>query len=90
MATAWPWPYPSTYKQSGSHVPRLTVKMNRADPFFERDATGWQFIDLNTGNVDLHYSLTSNTPRSVAFDTKDKQPEDTRYQSDQIPPQVHY
>lgn len=39
MATAWPWPYPSTYRQAASHVPKLTVKMNRADPFFERDAT---------------------------------------------------
>jgi len=41
MATAWPWPYPSTYSQASSHLPKLTVEMNRAAPFFERDATGW-------------------------------------------------
>ncbi|HHJ17121.1 MAG TPA: serine/threonine protein phosphatase, partial [Gammaproteobacteria bacterium] len=39
MATAWPWPYPSTYRQQASYLPKLTVDMNRADPFFERDAT---------------------------------------------------
>ncbi len=47
MATAWPWPYPQSYAQAESHLPKLTVPMNRADPFFERDATGWQFIDLD-------------------------------------------
>jgi len=90
MATAWPWPYPTSYKQSASHVPKLTVKMNRADPFFERDATGWQFIDLNSGNVDVQYSLTENTPRTVAFDEKKERPKDSQYQAGTIPPQEHY
>ena len=90
MATAWPWPYPSTYAQAPSHLPKLTVEMNRADPFFERDATGWQFIDMNSGNVDVQYSLTDNTPRTVAFNAKTKQPEDARYQKKRIPPQEHY
>ena len=61
MATAWPWPYPSTYAQVEQHLPKLTVPMNRADPFFERDATGWQFINVATGNVDLRYNLYNNT-----------------------------
>lgn len=92
MATAWPWPYPATYAQAETHLPKLTVEMNRADPFFERDATGWQFIDLQTGNADLHYLLPDNQNRVVAFNTETGQPVDTRYQepSARIPPQTHY
>jgi len=92
MATAWPWPYPSTYKQQASYLPKLTVDMNRADPFFERDATGWQFIDLHDGNADLHYLLPGNRNRSVVFDSKAGHPVDTRYQADEdrTPPQKHY
>jgi 3',5'-cyclic AMP phosphodiesterase CpdA len=92
MATAWPWPYPSTYRQVESYLPRLTVEMNRANPFFERDATGWQFINLHTGNVDMSYMLPGNTNRVVAFDTATGKPVDTRYQTvaNRIPPQVHY
>ncbi len=90
MATAWPWPYPATYSQVASHLPKLTVPMNRADPFFERDATGWQFIDVHSGRVSLHYSLPDNAPRTVAFDEKLGKPVDTRYQEREIPPQQHY
>lgn len=92
MATAWPWPYPSTYTQEASYLPKLTVEMNRADPFFERDATGWQFINMHTGNVDVHYSLPDNANRVVAFNEDKGHPEDTKYQSEaeQIPPQEHY
>ncbi|MFB3786862.1 MAG: metallophosphoesterase [bacterium] len=92
MATAWPWPYPQSYKQAESHLPKLTVPMNRADPFFERDANGWQLIDLKNGRVALHYNLWNNTNRTVAFNPETKQPEDTVYQSPdhRIPPQTHY
>ncbi|NOT66892.1 MAG: twin-arginine translocation signal domain-containing protein [Methylophilaceae bacterium] len=92
MATAWPWPYPSTYAQAEQYLPKLTVEMNRADPFFERDATGWQLINVATGNVDLHYSLSNNTSRTVAFNSKTGQPEDTSYQAPEkrIPPQSHF
>jgi 3',5'-cyclic AMP phosphodiesterase CpdA len=92
MATAWPWPYPSSYSQVESHMPKLTVAMNRADPFFERDATGWQFIDVNSGNVDMTYLLPNNQNRKVGFDKKSGQPVDEKYQAmaDQIPPQKHY
>ncbi|NQV20928.1 MAG: metallophosphoesterase [Rhodospirillales bacterium] len=92
MATAWPWPYPSTYAQAGVHVPKLTVPMNRADPFFERDATGWQYIDVYSGNVSLSYSLPENGRRRVAFNTKTGQPEDTAFQDpdSRIPPQTHF
>lgn len=92
MSTAWPWPYPSTYAQAEQYLPKLTVPMNRADPFFERDATGWQFINMSNGNIDMHYDLFSNTSRTVAFNTKTGEPEDTAFQSadQRIPPQTHY
>jgi len=92
MATAWPWPYPSTYAQAEQYLPKLTVPMNRADPFFERDATGWQFINVANGHVDLHYLLPENTDRSVGFDKAAKKPVDAEYQSEgaRIPPQSHF
>jgi hypothetical protein len=92
MATAWPWPYPSTYTQQESYLPKLTVDMNRADPFFERDATGWQFINLHSGNVDVHYTLPDNEARVVAFDEKLGHPVDTKYQAvaNRTSPQKHY
>jgi len=90
MATAWPWPYPSTYKQAVSHLPKLTVEMNRADPFFERDATGWQMIDIHSGNADLHFALPNNNSRTVAFNKKTGRPEDAEYQGKIILPQIHY
>lgn len=92
MATAWPWPYPSTFVHADQHLPVLTVPMNRADPFFERDATGWQYINVNTGNVTAHYQLPNNTNRVVAFNKKTGKPEDASYQGkgNRIPPQDHY
>lgn len=92
MATAWPWPYPATYAQAPSHLAKLTVPMNRADPFFERDATGWQFIDVHSGNVDLRYTLYDNTNRVVAFNEQSGRPEDQAFQdpSARIPLQQHY
>jgi 3',5'-cyclic AMP phosphodiesterase CpdA len=92
MATAWPWPYPSSYAQIQSHVPKLTVPMNRADPFFERDATGWQLIDLETGRATMRYNLYNNENRTVAYNPKAGRPEDQTFQkqSRRIPPQVHF
>lgn len=92
MATAWPWPYPRTYAQATSHLAKLTVPMNRADPFFERDGTGWQFIDLHSGNVDLHYNLYDNTNRLVVFNAQSGQPQDAMFQDPAagIPAQRHY
>ena len=92
MATAWPWPYPQSYAQATQALPKLTIPMNRADPFFERDATGWQFIDVNTGRVALKYNLYNNTNRVVGFNLKTGQPEDSLFQDParMIDPQVHY
>ena len=92
MATAWPWPYPESYAQAEVNWPKLTVPMNRANPFFERDATGWQFVDVGAGRVDLDYNLYDNTNRRVAFNREKGRPEDTVYQDParRIPPQPHY
>ncbi|HNR23206.1 MAG TPA: metallophosphoesterase [Steroidobacteraceae bacterium] len=92
MATAWPWPYPETYAQAESHLPKLTVHMNRADPFFERDATGWQFIDVHTGRAATHFNLYNNKVRTVAFNAASGRPEDTAYQDPaaRIAPQSHF
>ncbi|MFH0944121.1 MAG: metallophosphoesterase [Planctomycetota bacterium] len=92
MATAWPWPYPQSYAQAKSSLPELTIPMNRADPFFERDATGWQLIDLNSGRVTMRYNLHNNKSRTVAFNPSTGQPEDSVYQDreSRISPQDHY
>jgi 3',5'-cyclic-AMP phosphodiesterase len=92
MATAWPWPYPQSYAQAKQAMPKITVPMNRADPFFERDGTGWQFVDLNTGRIVMEYNLYSNTSRIVAFNPATGQPEDRVFQtpSKRIPAQIHY
>ncbi|KAA0253095.1 serine/threonine protein phosphatase [Acidobacteria bacterium ACD] len=92
MATAWPWPYPQSYAQAQHLLPKLTVPMNRADPFFERDATGWQFVDLGSGRVAMEYNLYNNTNRKVAFDPAKGHPVDGAFQDParQVPPQTHY
>lgn len=90
MATSWPWPYPSTYSKAEQYLPKLTVEMNRADPFFERDATGWQLINIANGNAVLNYQLPENKPRNVGFNPKTKRPEDSQYQQQRIEPQIHY
>jgi 3',5'-cyclic AMP phosphodiesterase CpdA len=92
MATAWPWPYPQSYAQAASYLPKLTVPMNRADPFFERDATGWQFIDLASGRPEFSFNLYNNSVRKVAWNPATGQPEDSLYQAEsaRIPPQAHY
>lgn len=92
MATAWPWPYPQSYAQAEINWPEITVPMNRADPFFERDATGWQTIDMANGRVSLAYNLYSNTNRTVAYNPATARPEDSEFQraDNRIPPQEHY
>jgi len=70
----------------------MTVPMNRADPFNERDATGWQFVDVHTGRVAVNYTLYDNKNRTVAFNAATGRPEDLEYQhpARRIPPQHHY
>ncbi len=92
MSTAWPWPYPVSYAQKPNAVPKLTVFMNRADPHSERDGTGWGWLDLDDGRVNMHYELWENSPRTVRFDPAKGHPADTVYQdpAKRIPPQEHY
>jgi len=92
MATAWPWPYPESYVHADVKWPNMTVPMNRADPFFERDATGWQMVDLDRGRVGLRYNLYDNTDRTVAYNRDTGRPEDMDFQdeADRVPPQTHY
>ena len=92
MATAWPWPYPESYAQAQHAMPELTVRMNRADPFFERDATGWQRIEHDGARVALRYNLYNNTNRTVAFNPRTGRPEDTQFQDParRIPAQEHF
>jgi len=92
MATAWPWPYPQSYAQAEVKWPSITVPMNRADPFFERDATGWQFVDMGSGRAMMEFNLSNNTSRRVGFDKATGKPQDDVYQdpAKRIPPQTHY
>jgi hypothetical protein len=92
MATAWPWPYPQSYAQAEVKWPSITVPMNRADPFFERDATGWQFVDMASGRAMMEFNLSNNTSRRVGFDKATGKPQDSVFQdpAKRIPPQTHY
>jgi 3',5'-cyclic AMP phosphodiesterase CpdA len=61
LSTAWPWPY------APQGLPRLTVRMNRSDPFDEFDGTGDGTVDVaKAGRVDKNYNLWSRNPVKVA------------------------
>ncbi len=92
MSTAWPWPYPVSYSQLPNAVPRITVFMNRADPFKERDGTGWSYLDIQDGYPTQYYQLWENAPRTVYYDPQLGYPVDRDYQDParRIPPQEHY
>jgi Icc protein len=91
MATAWPWPYPVSYSQQPNRVPEMTVFMNRADPFKERDGTGWGAIDMD-GGMAHHYELWENSSRTVQKTGTMKRPEDAKFQDParRLPAQTHY
>lgn len=60
LSTAWPWPYAPT------GLPKLTVQMNRPDPFNNFDGCGTGHIDvLSSGMVDKIYSLWDRHPITV-------------------------
>ncbi|HST20574.1 MAG TPA: metallophosphoesterase [Blastocatellia bacterium] len=61
LSTAWPWPY------APSGLPRLTVQMNRPDPFNQTDGMGDGVIRLRkTGRVDMQYDLWNRNPLIVS------------------------
>ena len=58
LSTAWPWPY------APQGLPKLTVRMNRADPFDEFDGCGDGFVDvLEAGHVDKQLQPLEPQPR---------------------------
>jgi 3',5'-cyclic AMP phosphodiesterase CpdA len=75
LSTAWPWPY------APSGLPRLTVQMNRPDPFNAFDGCGnGRFDVLASGMVDKLYNLWNRDPVTVRASylasngTKDRPP----------------
>ena len=62
LSTAWPWPY------APEGLPKLTLQMERADPFNQLDACGDGRVDvLKNGQVDKHYNLWDRNVRSVSY-----------------------
>ncbi len=63
LSTAWPWPY------APEGMPKLTVQMDRPDPFNQFDGTGWGTVDtLADGNVNKTYRLWDRNPMLVTYE----------------------
>ena len=61
LSTAWPWPY------APSGLPKLTVPMNRSDPFNQTDGMGDGTVRVNqSGHVDKEYNLWNRNPMTVS------------------------
>ncbi len=61
LSTAWPWPY------APQGLPKLTVRMNRSDPFDELDGCGDGTVDVfRNGRADKNYNLWSRNPARVS------------------------
>jgi Icc protein len=61
LSTAWPWPY------APEGLPKLTIQMNRADPFSQFDGCGDGTVDvLESGLVDKVYNLWDRNPVTVS------------------------
>jgi len=60
LSTAWPWPY------APEGLPKLTIQMNRADPFDQFDGCGDGAVDvLESGLVNKLYNLWDRNPVTV-------------------------
>jgi len=60
LSTAWPWPY------APEGLPKLTVQMNRADPFDQFDGCGDGSVDvLENGLANALYNLWDRNPITV-------------------------
>ena len=60
LSTAWPWPY------APEGLPKLTIQMNRADPFSQFDGCGDGSIEvLEGGLVNALYNLWDRNPISI-------------------------
>jgi len=78
LSTAWPWPY------APEGLPKLTVQMNRPDPFNAFDGCGdGQFDVAASGMIDKLYNLWNRNPVTVrgtyleSGGTKDRPPATT-------------
>jgi len=60
LSTAWPWPY------APEGLPKLTVAMDRSNPFSPLDGCGDGRIDMNAdGLADMIYNLWERNPMTV-------------------------
>jgi 3',5'-cyclic-AMP phosphodiesterase len=60
LSTAWPWPY------APEGLPRLSIQMNRADPFNAFDACGDGGFDVHpSGMVDMLNNLWNRNPVTI-------------------------
>lgn len=60
LSTAWPWPY------APEGLPKLTIQMNRPDPFSQFDGCGNGRVDvLESGLVNKIYNLWQRNPVTV-------------------------
>ncbi len=61
LSTAWPWPY------APEGLPKLTIQMNRPDPFNPNDGLGTGTATVNAGGlVDKLYNLWNRDPVQVS------------------------
>jgi Icc protein len=60
LSTAWPWPY------APEGLPKLTIQMNRPDPFDPNDGLGTGTASVRPeGVVDKLYNLWNRNPIEV-------------------------
>jgi 3',5'-cyclic-AMP phosphodiesterase len=63
LSTAWPWPY------APEGLPKLTVQMDRADPFDQFDGCGDGSVSVRKdGHVDKRYNLWDRNPVTVTYE----------------------
>lgn len=61
LSTAWPWPY------APQGLPRLTMQMNRPDPFNQVEGMGMGTVGVNSsGYVDKEYMMWNRNPLKVS------------------------
>ncbi len=61
LSTAWPWPY------APEGLPKLTVPMNRSDPFNQTDGMGDGIVRVSrSGYVNKEYDFWNRNPMTVS------------------------
>ena len=62
LSTAWPWPY------APEGLPKLTIQMDRADPFDQFDACGNGRFNVAAGGlIDAVYNLWDRNPVTITY-----------------------